>query len=236
MNAAAILEATEPQPETHEKPLYAYDSDGYPYALADGEVLDPADLERYQLAPGLDDQPKPFVINDRPSAEWALERREIVCSLISAIEERRAFLNANLNRQRKQLEAKLKWWDWRFRDQFIAFARTMIKGKSKTVVFDHGTFSLRTSKGKSSLTDEDAALAFVEVYNPDGVKRSATMTTLRETAEQVIRDAKSILARENLSPKDQTSAEYDLKRATDALALIKTVDAGEKVVIETGDK
>lgn len=232
MNAAAILEATET--EVQEKPYYTYDGDGCPYALADGEVLDPADLDRYQLAPGSEPEPKPFAIHDRESADWTLKLRANICTDINAIEERRKFLNANLNRQKRQYEAKLKWWDWRFREAFVGFAKTQLKGKAKSVVFDHGTLALRTAKGTSTLTDDQAALAFVELYNPDGVKRSTTMTTLRETAESVLRSANAMLAREDLSDKDRAGAEYDLKRATEALALIKTEGAGEKVVIESG--
>lgn len=136
----------------------AVDSEGFRYDVDSGEVL------------GFEGVTDAFVIDDREKAEWALRVRSEVEGQIAGVDARRRALLEGLDRQRAALVRRLSWWEWRFGGQLVAFARTLLGGKGRTVQFDWGKVSFRRTPGASEIVDMAAAVAYVEQWAPGEVR------------------------------------------------------------------
>lgn len=147
------------------------DTDGFEYDVETGEVLGHVDTD------------PAFRIESREHAEWALGRKADIESRLLAIRARKTALLANLVAQEKGQERRLAWWDFRFRSDLVALARQSLGGKKKSVQFDHGAVSFRSSSGTNEIIDMGAAVRFVEDFAPDEVKKTVTATTVLKAAK-----------------------------------------------------
>jgi hypothetical protein len=112
----------------------------------------------------------PFIIEDRGSAEWALGRRAEIEAEAVALQARRDAFLKGIDAQLSALRRKLSWWDFRYESGVIGFARTMLKGKSRTAQLDNGKVSFRTVPGSPQIVDDDAAIEWMKRWAPEKVK------------------------------------------------------------------
>jgi len=136
----------------------AIDAEGWIYRVDTGEIV------------GHSGASELFDVQDHESADWVLELRSQLEGEITGLAARKRALVAQLDAQINAATRRLAWWDWRFSPSLIAFARSQLKGKSKTVQFNWGKVAFRSTPGSTQIIDDAAALAFVETWAPDQVK------------------------------------------------------------------
>jgi len=163
----------------------------------------------------VNDREGPFQVTDRESAEWALELRSKVEGDHAAITARQRAVNEQFESQKAAVTRRLAWWDWRFRAPLVAFAKTLLKGKSRTAVLDWGRVSFRTTPGSSTVIDDAAALAYVKLWSPASVK----------VVESV--GVKAVLAA-------KAAAEAATGEPEGVLPFLATSEPGENVEVSTG--
>lgn len=136
------------------------------YAIVDGEYVTP-DGEVI----GFSDVAAAWRAEAAGDVEWALGIRAGIEADLAALRLRKAAAVANFEALEKKQSQRLAWWDWRFRSDVVAFARKALEGgKARTLQLENGAIKLRTTAGINKITDEEAAVAFVEQYRPDAVK------------------------------------------------------------------
>lgn len=156
MSTETLLELlTVPIPETRNT---AVDPEGWVYDVDTGEVI------------GKDMVDDRFKVDTPEAADWALEVRSRIEGNILAIDERKRAVCRQLDAMRNDQIRRLSWWEWRFGSDLIGFARTLLKGKSRSVKFTWGSVSFRTTQGTTEILDMPAAVAFVRAWEPELVK------------------------------------------------------------------
>ena len=150
-------------------------ADGYLINADTGEVLEAVD-------PGLE---------GRELCEWSLAKRMDAEAQILALSAKRDAIVGNIERQIKEQEQRVSKLAWKYDALIESYARDVLKAtgeKTKTVKFDHGSVSFRSSKGTNEITDMDAAVAFAEKYKPDIVKvrKSVNVTDCLDVAKSGI--------------------------------------------------
>lgn len=192
--------------------------DGTPFNPETGEIYDPTDqaVIDYTLAHNDADTIKAFRVDSVESAEWALQKRGDVEAEIVALEAQREAITRNINNLINQRRRRLAWWDWRFLDDLVTFARSQLK-KTKTAQFVHGKVSFRSSKGSRAILFDDQALAFVRRWAPDKIKvvESVNLTAIdaaikaaNEATESTDYDAPPFVA--STGPKETVTVETGL--------------------------
>lgn len=153
----------------------AVDPDGWEYDVETGEVLGRADVA------------DAFAIDSPERADWALELRSKIEGDLAGVNARLKAVTAQLQALRRQHERRLAWWDWRFSQGLVAFARSVLAGRSRTVRFGWGSVSFRQTKGHSEIIDMAAAVEFVRAWWPETVRRVETVgvNTVLALAEKV---------------------------------------------------
>ncbi len=181
------------------------DPEGHIIDGVTGEVLNP------------DDPGERFTIDSAEKAEWALELRSRIEADILALEARKVALLTQLKALEDQQRRRLNWWDWRFRGQLVAFARSLLAGgKSKTARFAWGSVAFRTTPGTHSIINMDEAVAWMKVFAPERVRRKVTESvTIRDVVE----------VRDRLM-EETGDAEH--------LGWLKQSERAEKITIDTG--
>jgi hypothetical protein len=159
-----MMIATETTIETAEKPSWlvdpatGVDRDGFIYCIDTGEIL------------GHVDATDRFKIESQESADWTLEKRAEIESNIVAIRVRRRAVNEHLKSLEDALIRRLSWWEFRFGSELIAYARTLLKGKSRSVQFAYGKVAWRVTKGRNEILSPTEAIEYVKLYAPEKVK------------------------------------------------------------------
>lgn len=163
MTAPAIADGVSVAPEPQSRRT-ARDRDGYLYDVETGEVL------------GHSEVAEAFHIETAEQVDWALERRARIEAELLAVRARKRALLENLAAIERDAERRLAWWEFRFRPEVVAFARSAIEGtRSRTARFAYGSVAFRTSPGTRQILDMGAAVAFVEKYAPGLVKVARTV-------------------------------------------------------------
>lgn len=139
-------------------PATEVDSDGYIFRVDTGEIV------------GHVDATERFRIDSVEAADWALNKRAEIDGLLLALRARRRALLDNMDQLEASLVRRISWWDYRFGSELIGFARTLLKGKSRTVQFAWGKVSFRATKGRSEILSQTEAVEYVRLYAPDKVK------------------------------------------------------------------
>jgi hypothetical protein len=157
-----------------------------------------------------------FHIDSTVKAEWALRLRGEIEAQVAALDARLEALRANLLALRAEQVRRLSWWDWRFGSQLADFARRMLAGgKKRTWTCAWGRVSFRKSQGRTEILDMEAAVAWMERWNPALVKveRSVSKKDVLEVAAQ----APALPGEEYVPPK-----------------WLRIDGEGERVTIDTG--
>ena len=158
--------------------------DGY-LVDKDGEVLGLAD-------PATGEPMERFEVRSEEAADWVLKLFMEEEARLEAIEAKRAAILANLEGQEVAPRNRLRYLGYRFHNDLAAWARSELaakKGKGKTVKLTHGSIAFRNSAGSAEILDHASALAFVEEWKPDEVKKSVGVGSIKaaiaEAASQI---------------------------------------------------
>jgi hypothetical protein len=187
----------------------AVDEDGCLYYPESGELLDVGLLERHlsadfqkpitpaevkervdEISAGIE----PFLCENREEAEEALARLARIEDRLRAINARKNAIIDNFDRQIREEQRRIAWWEYRFRPMLVKFAKGQLKGKARTANFDMGRVKFLTVRGRPQIVTghEDAAVAWCRKWNPGVVKtKSETWVTATDAAkvlEQVKRE------------------------------------------------
>lgn len=133
--------------------------DGYIVDSETGEVL------------GLAHAESEFHVTDRTSAEWVLDKIGQNEAALTAIEQRRAAVNANLDRQADAVRRRAAWLDARFGGELRTWANEQLAtSKRKSIQLDFGKIGFRTTKGSVKVQDAVAAVAWLKERWPCAVQ------------------------------------------------------------------
>ena len=148
----------------------AVDEDGVPYYVAGGEVISPEAYAKLESAPELDRPAFSWTIESRPEAETALGKRAKLEREILGLKAEKLAITKNIDSQIRDVESRLKWWDFRFAINLIEFARSIL-GKTKTVKFSRGQVAFRNKAATIEITDNDAAVEWARKWAPEIIKK-----------------------------------------------------------------
>lgn len=151
-------------------PVTAIDADGWIVNAETGEVIG-----REGIGSG-------WTIDSVEAADWALKLQSEIQADILAIDARIQAVTANLQALRRAKVRRLSYWDFRFASQLVTFARTQLRGRSKTAQFTWGRVSYRTMRGTTSVIDDAAALDYVRTWAPDQIRRTEPRETVNVAA------------------------------------------------------
>jgi phage host-nuclease inhibitor protein Gam len=151
-----LAEGADPDPAP--APETAVDPDGWVYDVATGEVLGHQEVDPY------------FAVMSTEAADWVLRLRSKIEGDLAGIDARIRALTAQLQALRSAQVRRLSWWDWRFSAELVAFARTTLRGKSRTAHFAWGKVAFRRNAGTHQILDMAEAVAWVKDWAPERVK------------------------------------------------------------------
>jgi len=140
-----------------------------PITTEDGFLLDP---ENGSVLGHVQDLPeKPFQIDSDEAANWALKLLSSIEGTAAGLRLRRDALIAQMDKVIAEVDRKASWWEYRFGPDLRTYAKTQLKGKSKTKHFDWGSVAFRESKGSNTIVSDEEALQYVETFAPQLVKQ-----------------------------------------------------------------
>ncbi len=112
-----------------------------------------------------------FHVHDQGSAEWVLSKWFEADSELAALEARKKVLLANIDAMQRDHQRRLDWLNLRFGDELREWARTELEGsKSRTLKTVFAKLSFRKLKAKLLVHDEEKAVAWAKVNQPQAVK------------------------------------------------------------------
>ena len=153
--------------------------DGYIVNEETGEIIGCATLEHN------------WVPKTKKDMEFILENMSTLDAQKTANDLRIKAIQESLEAQNRKLEAQRKFWEWKFGNDLINYAKEQLaNSKSRTYQFDYGKVSFRTSKGTNKITDMDKAVAWAKKHFPDIVivEERVNVTDILEKTEHVIED------------------------------------------------
>lgn len=151
--------------------------DGWLYDVKTGEILGVAEgVEDEGARLGMRGVGARFEVDSEDAANWSLMIRTEVESNLLALQARRDAVNRHIDAMIAEQRRRLSWWEYRFQPSLVAFARTLLKGKARTVQFTWGKVAFRKTKGSTAILDPDTALEYVETFAPSLVSRKAWVT------------------------------------------------------------
>jgi len=138
------------------------DEDGFIWVLETGEVI--GHVKEREV---VEDR---FKIESTEAAEWVLQLRSEAEGKVLGLVARKAALIEQMDKVIAKSMRRISYWDFRFRDELIAWARTQLKGKEKTLQLAWASISFRESRGSNVIVSDEEALRYVETYAPQLVK------------------------------------------------------------------
>ena len=182
--------------------ITAVDSDGFTYDIETGEVL------------GCEGVADAWRCESSEDADLALEIRSKIEGDLAGVSARLKAVTEQLHALRRQHERRLAWWEWRFGSALIAFARTQLHGRARTVRFGWGSVSFRRTAGSRQIVDMAGAVEWVRLYRPDLVQ---------------------VTERVNLSAIDEAQqAATEVTGEDERLPFLVVGEPGETITISTG--
>jgi hypothetical protein len=140
-------------------------ADGFLYDTETGEVLS------YEgPSPSGTPVTENFTINSVEAADWALQLRSGIEGEIAGIETQLEAVTEMLRARKSAAMRKLSWWEWKFAPSLIAFARSCLRGKSRTAQFSWGRVSFRKTGGNNEIIDMKAAVEWMREFDPSKIK------------------------------------------------------------------
>lgn len=171
-----------------------------------------------------------FAIDSESAAEWVLEKRQDEEARIVALKAKREAILANLDREIRHHEGRVKALDYRFGPELEAFARTRLSGKRRTWTCPYGSVAFRKQAAKWRWADggKERAIEWARQHKATAIKS--------EVREWVEFDAiKSVIDGHDLTTGDLYN-EDAVEWIRDLARVVEFVPEGEKVTISTGVK
>lgn len=104
-----------------------------------------------------------FKVGDRSSAEWVMERLTEAEAELAAIAARRKVLLDNLAGMEAEAQRRADWLRYRFGAELEAWAAAELEGKKqRSIKTPFGTLAFRKKAAKVVVTDEEAAVTYLE--------------------------------------------------------------------------
>jgi phage host-nuclease inhibitor protein Gam len=200
-----MIEDPDTQATDTTTPAIEWMEDGTPFNPETGEVYSIEELQALGAMPTAQILPS---ITSRTVAEEVLEIRQKIESKIDGIQKRKAIVIANFDKQIKQQQTRLNWWDFRFKDQLIELTKQLLGGgKKKNYTYDFGTVSSRTSNGTNTITDMNLAVEYMKRIDKTKVKvvESVTVTDLIKTREEL----ENLCIEKDIKPIDITKIDFE---------------------------
>jgi hypothetical protein len=119
-----------------------------------------------------------FRIKGVEEADWVLQLRSGIEGEIAGIEAQLEAVTKMLQARKAAAMRKLSWWEFRFAPSLIAFARSCLRGKSRTAQFSWGRVSFHKTGGNNKIIDMKAAVEWMRFITPDVIR---TVETVRVT-------------------------------------------------------
>jgi hypothetical protein len=165
--------------------LVSESEDGYLFDVQTGEVvgiIDPATREPIfftEESEGVTEA-KPFSIQSIEAADWVMSLKMREEAKMLAIAAQRVALMANLDGLTVEPRNRLKGLAYRFDRELEVFARKELDGsKSKTMKLPHGSIAFRKTPGSAEILDPAQAIAYVEEWTPENVKKSVSIDAIK---------------------------------------------------------
>lgn len=171
-----------------------------------------------------------FRIDSESAAEWVLEKRADAESRIVALKAKRDAVLANIDREIRHHEGRVKALDYRFGAELEQFARTRLTGKRRTWACAYGSVAFKRQAARWRWTPDGkaAALEYARRHHP-GLVRVKTVEDVPFDGLESFLEGFGITA-ERLYDENEPEIVRDLAR------VVEFVPEGEKVTISTGVK
>jgi len=123
---------------------------------------------------GIDGKPQ-FRIVDADSLNFVLKKILTASAELEAIDNSTAVIRAkavleNAESMKKDAQRRLDGLTYRFQDEIGEYAKTQLKGSSKTFKTLYGSVSFTTRGESLKVKDQTAAIAWAMTYLPDAIK------------------------------------------------------------------
>lgn len=134
--------------------------DGYKVDADTGEILGLAE---------------PFQVHDVKSAEWVMQKMHEAEAQAKAYEAQAADILANLCKLTKFHRSKAEWLKTCYGSQIEEVAKANLPKGKKTWSSLFGSVAFRTTKARLDIVNEDRAIAWALLHEPDSVKVTRTL-------------------------------------------------------------
>ena len=188
-----------PVPEAPDEIWDTIEVDGYLVNSATGEVV------------GLVDDT--FHVDDEKSAEWVLEKMQQEDAQVAGLTARLNAIKENIETLRNRHANRRTYLETKFGAELAEFAKTQLDGKIKSWTCPFGTVAFRSTPERLAVADEDKALEWAKVHEPQAVK-----TTEKFLISRLGKDTQKAI----------------LEAGTASLHGLRIEPAGESVTIKTG--
>ena len=187
-------------------PATETDADGWITDLATEQVI------------GHKDATEAFTVRTPEDADWVLRKRMELDGQLASLDLQLAAFIRHVEAKKREINKRIDWWDFRFRTTLVDFARTCLRGKSKTAQFLFGRVSWTKGRGSNQIIkgQEDEALEWAYTWAPSKIQ-----------------------VRRWITCSDVLAAKQEAERTTGEemhLPFIATTPGAEKVTITTGIK
>lgn len=122
-----------------------------------------------------------FAVWDQSSAEWVLEKVQILDAEAAALQARKKTIIRNLDSMLADVERRRKWWALRFSDELQAWTERELAGKkSRTIKTPFGRLFFKKQPRKLEVTDPDRLLEWAKTVARDAVKQGKEHVNVSE--------------------------------------------------------
>lgn len=116
-----------------------------------------------------------FRVHDDESLAWIMKKLLTASAELEAIDNSTAVIRAkavldNAESMKKDAQRRIDGLLYRFQSEIGEYAKTQLKGSSKTLKTLYGSVSFRTVNESLKVKDKDAALAWAKNYCKDAIK------------------------------------------------------------------
>lgn len=111
-----------------------------------------------------------IAIGTDAEADAALKIRTEIEAALTAHDVKAKALAENLAAQRRVIERRLEWWQYRFGMNLIAYARSKTDERRRTAQFTWGKVAFRRTPPRSIIMDMPRAVAWMRDRDPERVK------------------------------------------------------------------
>lgn len=151
-----------------------------------GEVIWISEEGKAQAEPRTETETA-FKVRDINDVNWVLKLRMHAENELASIRHTREAINENLDGMARDQQRRLEGLDWRFNAELEEWTTREIEqngGRSKTVKTPFGKLSFRLNRGTNQILDHNIAIAFVDDWKPELIKKSVGIKDVAAAIEE----------------------------------------------------